>query len=101
MNGGVMRRVEMSYGMPESVLAVALAICLAINLFPTVKVLRGSELSSQQKLVRLGVIWLIPLLGGLAMSLFYVIGPVHSLGTYDVGTDYTTYNDGGDGGDGG
>ena len=82
-----------------SVLFVIGAIYVAINIYPTVKTLRVPGLGRSQQVFRLSAIWLVPLFGGLTMSLFYVIGQNHGPGPYDVGNDHGNYNEFGDGGE--
>ena len=83
----------------DSVLVLAVAIYLVINIYPTAKTLKVAELDRLQRLFRILTIWLLPFFGGLIISLIYMINPAHDRGPYDVGNGYHSNDGSGDGGD--
>ena len=83
----------------DTALVLIAVIYLAINIYPTIKTFRIAELKKLHRLYKISVIWLIPIVGGLIISLIYLINPAYGRGPYDVGSGYHS-NDGSDhGGD--
>ena len=73
-----------------------IVIYLAVNIYPTIQVLKYSEQKNTVKLFQFIAIWCIPFLGGLTISLVYMIHPAHGSGPYDVGLTEHSDGDGGE-----
>ncbi len=69
----------------RAVYTVVAALYLILNIYPTIKTARSTELDVSGKLYTTLAIWLVPFLGGLVFSLLYLIKPSHDRDTYDVG----------------
>ncbi len=83
----------------NNIYILIIAAYLAINLYATIKTIKITEHTDAQKIYQLLIIWCIPFLGGLTMSLIQMIRPGYDSGSYDVGAG--DYSDGEGSGDGG
>ncbi len=83
----------------DSVLVLIIVIYLVINIYPTIKAFKHIELGKLQRLFRILLVWLVPFIGGLIISIIYAIYPAHSRGPYDVGNGYHSNDGSGDIGD--
>ena len=77
----------------NSVLVFIVAIYLLVNAYATFKTVRTDACSNTRKLYQLLAIWCLPLLGGLVVSLVYLVNPAYGGRYHDV--------EAGEGGDGG
>lgn len=77
----------------NNIFILIIAIYLAVNLYPTIKVVKATGQRNILKVCQFLAIWCIPFLGGLTISLMYMVHPAHGGGPYDVGL--TDHSDGG------
>lgn len=64
---------------------LVVAICLAVNIYATTKTIKTSSHTKLRKIYQLLAIWCIPFLGGLTVSLIYMINPTYDGRHYDIG----------------
>ena len=79
----------------DSVFVLIVAIYLAVNIYATANTVKTSGHTNTRKLYQLLAIWCLPFLGGLTVSLMYMINSTSDGRRYDVGVGAGEHGDSG------
>ena len=80
--------------MTSQIILTLSLIYLIINAYPTLSVIRNHKFKDRNVFIALMTIWLIPIFGGLLVTLICLVQPKADQGPFDAGNGYHSHGEG-------